>query len=93
MMELQKSFIGFFLEDIKDTFMISLQKSKQLKQLCVSQRQAIIKLLEKPNKDKRYVANWRPISLSNFDLTLPGLTYFFTFWTEGGLGEPPPSKI
>ena len=33
-----------------------------------SQRQAIIKLHRKPNKDKRYVANWRPILLLNFDL-------------------------
>ena len=38
-------------------FMKSLCESKKLKQLCVSQRQAIIKLLEKPNKDKRYFAN------------------------------------
>ena len=50
--------------------MKSLCESKKLKQLCVSQRQAIIKLLEKPNKDKRYVANWKPISLLNFDLKI-----------------------
>ena len=48
--------------------MNSLCESKKLKQLCVSQKQAIIKLLKKPNKDKRYVANWRPILLLNFDL-------------------------
>ena len=47
-----------------------LCESKKLKQLCVSQRQAIIKLLEKPNKDERYVANWRPVSLLNFDLKI-----------------------
>ena len=40
------------------------------KQRCVSQRQTIIKLLEKPNKDKRFVANWGPISLLNFDLKI-----------------------
>ena len=50
--------------------MKSLCESKKLKQLCVSQRQAIIKLLEKPNKDKRYVANWRLISLLHFDLKI-----------------------
>ena len=32
-----------------------------------SQRQAIIKLIEKKEKDKRYISNWRPISLINRD--------------------------
>ena len=35
--------------------------------LSTSQRQAIIKLIEKKDKDKRFIANWRPISLINFD--------------------------
>ena len=30
----------------------------------------LIKLLEKPNKDKRYVAHWRPVLLLNFDLKI-----------------------
>ena len=67
---LTKEFYCCFWNDIKDIFMKSLCESKKLKQLCVSQRQAIIKLLEKPNKDHRYVANWRPISLLNFDLKI-----------------------
>ena len=33
------------------------KSSKESKHLCASQRQTIIKLLEKPNKDKRYIAN------------------------------------
>ena len=36
-------------------------------ELSVSQRQAIIKLLEKRDKDKRFIENWRPISLLNVD--------------------------
>ena len=32
-----------------------------------SQRQAIIRLIEKKDKDRRYVENWRPISLLNVD--------------------------
>ena len=35
-----------------------------------SQQQAVIKLLEKRGKDKRYIKNWRPISLINFDAKL-----------------------
>ena len=62
-----KEFYCCFWNDIKYIFMKSLCESKKLKQLCVSQKQAIIKLLEKSNKDKRYVANWRPISLLDID--------------------------
>ena len=64
---LTKEFYQTFWQDVKDIFFNSLQEAKRLKYLCTSQRQAIIKLLEKPNKDKRYVSNWRPISLLNLD--------------------------
>ena len=50
--------------------MKSLKESKQLKHFCASQRQAIIKLLENSNKDKRYISNWRPITSLNFDLKM-----------------------
>jgi len=33
-------------------------------------KQGIIKLIEKKNKDKRYFANWRPISLLNVDVKI-----------------------
>ena len=35
--------------------------------LSISQRQAVIKLIEKIDRDKRYIKNWRPISLLNVD--------------------------
>ena len=35
--------------------------------LSISQRQAVIKLLEKKGRDERYIKNWRPISLFNID--------------------------
>ena len=35
--------------------------------MCTSHHQAIIKLIEKLNKDKIYVSNWRPNSLLNLD--------------------------
>ena len=64
---LTKEFYQTFWQDVKYIFFNSLQESKRLKYLCTSQRQAFIKLLEKPNKDKRYISNWRPISLLNLD--------------------------
>ena len=67
---LTKEFYCIFWDDIKDTFMKLLKESKKLKYFCTSQRQVIIKLLEKPNKDKRYISNWRPILLLNFDLKI-----------------------
>ena len=32
-----------------------------------SQKQAVITLIEKKDRDKRYIKNWRPISLLNVD--------------------------
>ena len=37
------------------------------KKLSTLQRQAVIKLIEKKDKDKRFIKNWRPISLLNMD--------------------------
>ena len=54
---LTKEFYQTFWQDVKDIFFNSSQESKQLKYLYTSQRQAIIKLLEKSNKDKRYASN------------------------------------
>ena len=45
--------------------MNSMSESKQVKHLSISQKQAIIKLLEKSNKDQRFICDWRPISLLN----------------------------
>ena len=35
--------------------------------ISTSQRQAIIKLIEKKIRDKRFIKNWRPVSLLNTD--------------------------
>ena len=48
----------------------SLNSSYGKGELANSQKQGIIKLIEKKNKDKRYVANWRPISLLNVDVKI-----------------------
>ena len=45
----------------------SLNFSHEHGQLSSSQKQAMITLLEKKGKDKRFIDNWRPISLINVD--------------------------
>ena len=58
---LTKEFYVTFWNDIKATFISSLKQAKERKELSISQRQAIIKLIEKKDRDKRYIKNWRPI--------------------------------
>ena len=64
---LTSEFYKKFWEDLKIPFYNSVKFSKTHGSLSISQRQAIIKLLEKKDKDKRYIENWRPISLLNVD--------------------------
>ena len=48
--------------------MNSLHQAKVSQKLVISQRQdAVINLLEKKDKDKRLISNWRPISSFNVD--------------------------
>ena len=44
-----------------------MQQSEIDGHLFISQRQAIIKLIAEKDNDKRFVKNWRPISLLNVD--------------------------
>ena len=48
----------------------SLNYSYDVGELSNSQRKAIIILLEKKDKDKRSISNWRPISLINVDVKI-----------------------
>ena len=64
---LTKEFYYDLWDVIKQPFMNSMSESNWLKHLSTSQKQAIIKILEKPNKDKRFICNQRQISLLNFD--------------------------
>ena len=63
-------FYKFFWLQIKDALFESYTYSKTVRFLSSSQRQAIIKLIEKRDKDKRYIQNWSPISLLNVDTKL-----------------------
>ena len=67
---LTKEFYVTFWDDIKATFVSSLKQAKERKELSISQRQAIIKLIEKKDRDKRYIKNWRPISLLNVNIKI-----------------------
>ena len=51
----------------KDAFLNACRTTKIKKELITLQRQAVIKLIEKKDKDKRFIKNWRPISLLNVD--------------------------
>ena len=67
---LTKGFFVTFWEDIKDVFLNLCRTANLKKELSTSQRQAVIKLIEKKGKVKRFIKNWRPISLLNVDYKL-----------------------
>ena len=60
----------FFWRSLSDCLYESLIDGKNKGFLSASQKQAVIKLLEKKGKDKRFIKNWRPISLINYDANL-----------------------
>ena len=64
---LTKEFYETFWNEIKHPFMNSIMEAKEKKKLGTSQLQAVIKLMEKKERDKRFIKNWRPISLLNID--------------------------
>ena len=45
-------------------------EAKEKGHLSISQRQAITELIEKKGRDKRFIKNWRPISLLHVDLKI-----------------------
>ena len=60
-------FYTAFWENLGELLVDSLNYSYDYGELYNSQKQAIITLLEKKDKDKRKISNWRPISLINVD--------------------------
>ena len=63
-------YVCFFIQ-ISDTLINALNQSFKTGNLSVSQRQALITLIEKKEKDKRFIKNWRSISLINVDAKIP----------------------
>ena len=64
---LTKEFYVCFFKDVGQYLTDALNLSFDYGMLSTSQRQVVITLLEKKGKDKRYLKNWRPISLINVD--------------------------
>ena len=62
---LTKEFYIPFWNEVKVPFLLAIEKAYLVKQLSASQKQAVIKLIEKKGRDKRYIQNWRPISSHN----------------------------
>ena len=67
---LSKEFYECFWDEIKKLFLASIHKAFLNQELSTSQKQAVIKMLEKKDKDKRFIKNWRPISLLNTDMKI-----------------------
>ena len=54
-----------FWDVVKDPLVNSITETKKNKKLSISQQQAVIKLIEKKDRDKCYIKNWHPIPLLN----------------------------
>ena len=65
-----KEFYEFFWDDIKSSLSDSIKKSFISREIPTPQKQAVIKLIEKKDRDKRLIENWHPISLLNIDTKL-----------------------
>ena len=63
----QKNFHEIFWEEIEIPLCNSVTKSYQSGELSLFQRQAVIKLIEKKDKDKKVIKIWRPTSLLKID--------------------------
>ena len=59
-----------FLTELKEIFIDSVSEAKEKGILSTFQKQAIIKLIEKNDRYKRFIQIWRPISLLNVDLKI-----------------------
>ena len=59
--------LKFIWPNISSDLVAAFNEAHELGSLSISQRQAVITLVEKKGKDRTYIRNWRPISLLNTD--------------------------
>ena len=64
---LTAEFYSFFWDLLSNTMVNSFNYGFQKGELTISQRQSIIRLIPKKDKDLSRLKNWRPISLLNLD--------------------------
>ena len=67
---LSKKFCECFWNEIKNPFVASIHRAFLNQELSSSQKQAATKILRKKDEDKRFIKNWRPISLLNTDMKI-----------------------
>ena len=67
---LTKEFYKTFWDGMKTPLMIKVNQVFHTEILVISQRQAVMKLIEKKDQYKRYIKSWRSISLLNVDLKI-----------------------
>ena len=65
-----KEFYECFWNEIKNFFLAYIHRAFLNQELRSSQKQAVIKMLGKKDKDKRFIKNWRSISLFNTDMKI-----------------------
>ena len=65
-----KEFYECFWNEIKNFFLAYIDRAFLNQELRSSQKQAVIKMLGKKDKDKRFIKNWRSISLFNTDMKI-----------------------
>ena len=67
---LTKEFYITFWNEAKAPLLLAIEKAYLVKQLRTSQKQVVIKLIERKGRGKKYIQNWRPISLLTVDVKL-----------------------
>ena len=67
---LTSDFYKQFWHLIKNNLILSLNSAFQKGEFSTSQKQGVITLIEKKGKDRRFIQNWRPITLLNVDFKI-----------------------